>query len=312
MDKIKNMFRWIWNECKDIHTLLIFICVIIVVYSPVWGGFLLHFLFKWKWCLAVSTACFTFWAGPFTPFFPICMGITLSIKKFMQRRKSSETKPKPTKQIHNGITYDKLFWLFMIGSILGVITEGLFCLIQKGHWESHVVSVFGAFNILYGFGAVLFYVAATVLKRQTLFSKTVILMLSATFLELICGLLLKYALGMRAWNYQDIILNYKGLICVPFAIIWGLAGLAFCIFYPHINSFLDKFAKKIPHFACVICSLFMVFNLSLTGLSIIRWSERHYNVASSSALQTYLDEETPDSWMSNRFIEWKFLDETAS
>ncbi len=56
----------------------------------------------------------------------------------------------------------------------------------------------------------------------------------------------------------------------------------------------------------------MIFNLGLTSLSIIRWSERHYNINSSSALQTYLDRETPDWWMSKRFMEWKFLDETTS
>ena len=211
---------------------------------------------------------------------------------------------------NKAVTYDKLFWLFMAGSILGVIIEGVYCLIKKGHWESHVVSVFGAFNILYGLGAVLFYVAAAALRRKTLFSKTVILMLGATFLELICGLILKNVLGMRAWNYQNSILNYKGLICLPFTLVWGLSGFVFCSFYAHINLLLDKFAEKIPHYACVVCSLFMIFNLCLTGLSIIRWSERHYNVNSSSTLQTYLDNEMPDWWMSRRFVEWKFLDET--
>lgn len=310
MSKIKNIFRWIRKECRDINTLIIFICVILVVYSPVWGGFLLHLLFKWKWCLAVSTACFAFWAGPFTPFFPICMGITLAIKRIMQNRKSSLITTDSTER--DKITYDKMFWLFIVSSVLGVIIEGLFCLIRNGRWESHVVSVFGAFNILYGFSAVLFYIGAATLKRKTIFSKTVILMLGATSLELICGLILKNALGMRAWDYQNSILNYKGLICVPFMLVWGLAGCGFCILYPYIASVLDRFVKKIPHYACVVCSLFMIFNLGLTGLSIIRWSERHYNVASSSALQTYLDKETPDWWMSKRFVEWKFLDEAAS
>ena len=234
----------------------------------------------------------------------------------MQKRRSSlsiSKSPKQSKQLYTDeITYAKLFWLFIVGSILGVIIEGLFCLIRNGHWESHVVSVFGAFNILYGFGAVLFYIGAAALKRKTIFSKTVILMLGATLLELICGLILKNALGMRAWSYQNSFLNYKGLICVPFMFVWGLSGFVFCILYPQINLLLDKLVKKIPHYACVICSLFMVFNLGLTSLSIIRWSERHYNINSSSALQTYLDRETPDWWMSKRFMDWKFLDEVTS
>ena len=86
-DKIVRFCRWTWQECKDIKTLLLLFLVIIVVYSPVWGGYLLHALFGWKWASVVASACLIFWAGPFTPFFPICIGITLAIKRWMGRKK---------------------------------------------------------------------------------------------------------------------------------------------------------------------------------------------------------------------------------
>ena len=70
--------------------------------------------------------------------------------------------PKPEK----AITYTKLFWLFLVGSVAGVIIKGLFCLIAKGHWETHVVSVLAPYNILYGLGAVLFYVGAIKLQHR--------------------------------------------------------------------------------------------------------------------------------------------------
>lgn len=72
--------------------MLLFIGVVAVMYLPVWGGYLLHAIFGWAWCSAVASAYLLFWAGPFTPFFPVCMGITLSIKKVMQKksRKQSE------------------------------------------------------------------------------------------------------------------------------------------------------------------------------------------------------------------------------
>ena len=50
-------------------------------------------------------------------------------------------------KLNTKISYSSLFWLFMIGSLAGVIIEGIFCLIHKGAWESHVVSLFGPFNI---------------------------------------------------------------------------------------------------------------------------------------------------------------------
>ena len=54
-------------------------------------------------------------------------------------------------------TYQNMFWLFMISNVLGVILEGLWCLIRTGYWETHVVSMWGPFCIIYGFGAVGFY-----------------------------------------------------------------------------------------------------------------------------------------------------------
>lgn len=90
MEQIKsvliNIIEWIKNECKDWKTFIIFVCVIMVVYSPVWVGYILFFVFKWKWCLAMATAILVFWAGPFTPFFPLCIIITLGIKKLIEER----------------------------------------------------------------------------------------------------------------------------------------------------------------------------------------------------------------------------------
>lgn len=209
---------------------------------------------------------------------------------------------------HNNITYDKLFWLFLFGNVLGVIIEGVFCLITKGHWENHVVSVFGAFNIVYGTGAVMFYVGAAVLKRRSIAVRVIILMLAATLLELICGLLLKNGLGMRAWNYENSFMNYKGVICLGFTLVWGLAALIFCCLYSHIDTILNVFKGRAAHIACIALSVFMVFNLAATGASIVRWSARHYGFASESRIGREIDNEMPDEWMQARFVEWEFVD----
>lgn len=205
-------------------------------------------------------------------------------------------------------TYDKLFWLFIAGSLAGVLMEGVFCKITKGHWESHVVSVFGSFNILYGFAAVLFFVAAKRLKSKPQTRKFVILALTATALELACGLLLKNVLGMRAWNYNGSFMNYKGIICLGFSVIWGVTGLVFCRLYPKIDSLLDRLRGKKWHIACVVMSLFMVFDFVLTGASVLRWSRRHYGKEAKSRFEEYIDRTAPDSWMQARFVEWEFLD----
>ncbi len=92
--KLKNKFikfcKWVWEECKDWHTVVIFAIVVVVMYSPVWGGYLCHALFHWKWCSVMATAYLAFWAGPFTPFFPMCIAITLGIRRIIDKIKGKD------------------------------------------------------------------------------------------------------------------------------------------------------------------------------------------------------------------------------
>lgn len=209
--------------------------------------------------------------------------------------------------MENKLSYTKLFYLFMIGCVFGVLMEGFFCLIVKGRWESHVVSIWGPFNILYGAGAVVFYVGAVKLREKNIVLKTLIMMVVATILELLCGLLLKNVLGMRAWNYSKSFMNYQGLICLKFSLGWGLAALLFCVAYPKINKMLNFIDGKVYKIICYIITVFMIFNVGLASASIARWSERHYGVPATNQIQRVLDYLAPDEWMENRFIEWKFL-----
>ena len=306
-EKIKVFFRWIWQECKDIKTLGILLCVIAVVYSPVWGGYLLHAILGWKWASVMASACLLFWAGPFTPFFPICIGITLSIKRWLECRARKRTEESKEKR-DSPIAYTKVFWVFLAGSVAGVLIEGLFCLITKGHWESHVVSVYAPYNLLYGLGAATFYIGANKLEKKAMLVRVLSMSAFATVLELLGGLLLRYGLGMRAWNYENSFLNYKGIICLGFSVAWGIAAYAFCKLCPYIRSALQKITGKPWRATCAILSLLIVFDLCVTGASIARWSERHYGIQAQTEAQKELDTEAPDDWMQNRFIEWRFLD----
>lgn len=89
-DKFLSFCKWIWHECRDAKTFILLLIVAAIVYSPVWGGFLLHALFGWKWAAVTAAVCLAFWAGPFTPFFPLCIAITLAIKKLIEHRKKQK------------------------------------------------------------------------------------------------------------------------------------------------------------------------------------------------------------------------------
>ena len=122
-DKFIRFCSWIWQECNDTKTFLLLLLVIAVVYSPVWGGYLLHAIFGRKWASIMASACLVFWAGPFTPFFLICIGITLSIRRRAERRTKAKDVPAVPKT-EKAITYAKLFWLFSRGQRRGRYHRG--------------------------------------------------------------------------------------------------------------------------------------------------------------------------------------------
>ena len=90
--KTLKVLSWLKEEWKDWRILSIFLIVLVVMYAPVWLGYLFYFIFGFKWCMIMATAVLTFWAGPFTPFFPIVIAITLFIKKIMKIKKNRKGK----------------------------------------------------------------------------------------------------------------------------------------------------------------------------------------------------------------------------
>lgn len=67
-----------------------------------------------------------------------------------------------------------------------------------------------------------------------------------TLFELVFGLLLKYLDQPKMWDYSSIPFNFKGVICLPFSILWiGLSLIA--IF---LDDFLrwKLFGEEKPHY----------------------------------------------------------------
>lgn len=206
-------------------------------------------------------------------------------------------------------SYYRLFLLFVCGSVLGFFLEGAWCLVTKGHWESHVVSVFAPYNILYGLGAVLFYVGAEKTRGLHIVYRTLIMMLTATVLELLAGLLLQHGLGMRAWNYSHKFLNFKGLICFSFSFAWGIAAFGFCMLYPFIHKLVCRCIGRPWKIIGTMLSVVVAVDLCLTGAFMVRWKERHFGYQAETQIQKTIDDVAPDEWMQKRFIEWRFIDD---
>ncbi len=207
------------------------------------------------------------------------------------------------------LSYDRVFWIFLIGCIIGVLIEGIFKFLGSFYWESHVVCMWGWLNPLYGAAAAGFYIGAAKMRKRSYIFKVLVMMVIATALELAAGLLLKYTIGMRAWSYDDLFLNLDGMICPLFALIWGLLAAIIMLFMPKIDKGMRFFDHKSLKIMSYVLTVFLIANFSLTVMSISRWSARHYGIQSDTQIGAFLDRIAPDEWMSNRFVEWEFLDD---
>lgn len=218
----------------------------------------------------------------------------------MQHREESVGKP---------VTYAKLFWLFLIGSVLGVGIEGIFCLVCHGHWESHVVSVWGPFCILYGFGAVGFYVGYFALRRKKRWIQFFVYSAVGGGIELLCGALLEFGLHMRAWDYSGHFLQFRGYVSLKMTLVWGLVGLLFSLLVPSVERGLQRLETRLLRGLALLLGGLMLVDFALTGAAIWRWKERHFGVPPQNQLEVRLDAVYDDAFMESRFCEWHFLED---
>lgn len=106
-------FVWLFYNIRDRHTLVIFIIVMLVVGCEVWIPYLLGVIFYSNEAFritmfSVGSACWLFWLGPFTPFMPLCIVITIGIKTGINKWKMKDHKPKMKNKLYKRKKYDKL------------------------------------------------------------------------------------------------------------------------------------------------------------------------------------------------------------
>ena len=117
---------------------------------------------------------------------------------------------------------------------------------------------------LYGCGAVIMtFVCKTSNNLGLLFFVSMILL---TTLEFFTGIFLEKLFHLKLWDYTRYRLNYKGLICVRFSIIWGVFALTYKLFaYEFINNLSNSVVdNKIYLFMLGIYTGIFLIDLGVT------------------------------------------------
>lgn len=89
--KFKGFITWLLKRLKDKTNIVIFCTVCLVLSSEVWISYLMAIITGNEWWWLIGSACWAFWLAPFTPFIPLCLLLTVAVRKVYDRIKKKRT-----------------------------------------------------------------------------------------------------------------------------------------------------------------------------------------------------------------------------
>lgn len=218
-------------------------------------------------------------------------------KKFT-RHKEAE------KHFAAGFNFYKLFWVFVLGSIIGCAVETIFVLVLRGGYECRASLIYGPFNIIYGIGALTLYVGLYKINRNKKHHIFIFGAVAGTIVEFISSWVQEMAFGTVSWDYSHLPLNIGGRVCLLFGVFWGVLALVWAMF---LQPGFDKLIAKIPNTigkpATWIFCVFFIFNIAVSAVAVNRWQQRMEGISATTAFSMVLDQFFPDSLMEHNFGE---------
>ena len=201
---------------------------------------------------------------------------------------------KKEKSINQSI---KIFWVFIIGSIIGYIVEMIVGFVQNGYFVSRQGLLFGPFAQVYGLGILAYYFIVPKIKGGyiKIFFVTMIL---GGIVEYLCSYFQELLFGTISWDYSHLWFNINGRTSLLHCTYWGIGGILFMKFIiPFINK-MDKIIKN-TYFrtATALFIIFMLFNISVSSMAAMRQDERNRKIAASSNIDMFFDKYYSDEVM---------------
>lgn len=232
--------------------------------------------------------------------------ISVRICRFVERRilkaypkaeKKEELREKP-EVFAAGCGFYKLVMLFMIGAFLGDVTETIFCRATMGVWMSRSSVVWGPFSIVWGLAIAL----ATLLLYPYQNKSDSFLFAAGTLLggayEYLCSVFTEIVFGKVFWDYSAIPFNLGGRINLLYSFFWGIAAVVWLKkLFPLIEKWIAKIPVRIGKIVTWVMVVFMICNISVTCVALVRYDERDRGVEAQSSWQSWADEHYGDDVM---------------
>ena len=207
-----------------------------------------------------------------------------------------------------GLCYSKLFWIFMVGNVVGFVLETLYALVRTHEFQIRVGLVFGPFIPVYGLGAV----AITLLLWRMYNQKDVMIFLASMFIggafEYLCSFLQQAVFGTVSWEYSDSPLNIGGRTNLMYSFFWGILGLVWVKdLYPALSRRIQKVPKRAGRILTAVFTLLMAVDVLLSAGAVYRQSERVNDIPADNVVREFFDTYFPDSYLDLIFPHMEYV-----
>ena len=188
----------------------------------------------------------------------------------------------------------------MLGSILGVIIETIWCVLRYRKIESRKGLIYGPFNPLYGFATMCLSLCINCVTNKGAGNIFIIGVVVASVIEYLCSYYQEKFTGAVSWNYDKFKFNLNGRINLVYSIFWGLLTL---VWYNSFMPLIDEFMITIDsHVSLTVFSvIFIAFDCFISLAATVRRKHRRENIEAKTKFEKHLD-----SVYTDKILDWVY------
>ena len=197
-------------------------------------------------------------------------------------------------EFYKHLSFNRLFWIFFIGNFLGVVVETIWCVLRNRKLESRKGLIYGPFNLVYGFGALIMTLSLSFMCGQRDLYVFVAGALIGGLYEYLCSIIQEKFLGSTSWNYKRLPLNLNGRINLLYCIFWGILALLWVKdLYPALSRLIDMIPDNYQTSLSVPCLIFIIYDSFISAAAVYRTSKRLKGEPPRTKFDTFLDKRYP-------------------
>ena len=219
----------------------------------------------------------------------------------------------PNRKSYIPLDFFNVFWIFIIGSAVGLAVEMVFCLFVNNVWESRAGLIFLPISPIYGTGAMLLTFALNRLWNKNAIFIYIVSGIVGAAVEFAVSWYMQTAFGVLAWDYSNEFLNIDGRTDFAHMLAWGFLGLLWIrIILPALMQVMRVIPLRWRAFVTTVALVIFLVDGITTLVALDCWSQRQAGIPPQTNEQVFFAEHFDDNFMQKHFSNMGMSQEGAA